>query len=1013
MVAFLIHRPVAVLISALAIVLLGLVTLVQLPVSLMPDIDIPEISVQINGHNQSAWELEGAVVAPLRRALLQVPKLKDIESQTRDGNALIQLRFSFGTQVDYDFLDVNEKIDAALAALPRGTERPHVIKASATDLPVFFLNISYKEDQTAPSKLIDLSEFAREVIRKRLEQIPEVALIDLSGQLFPEVQITPNQDQMNSLGISQKEIHEVLEENNLHLGNLLIREGQYQYNVRFSSFLKSTQDIENIYLNRQGRLIQLKDFARVELIAQIQEGAYLSQLKPSLALAVIKQADARMVELKAKVEELLRAFENDYPQIQFTLSQDQSRLLAFSIQNLIQSLVLGALLGFMILFLFLRDLKAPWLIGLSIPISIAFSFLMFFLLGISINIISISGLVLGIGLMIDNAIIVIDNISQLRQSGKSLTDACVEGTNEVMRPLISSALTTSAVFLPLIFLSGITGALFYDQAVAVTVGLAASLMVSISILPTLYHLFYANRSQLVSTQTRRNSTAFHDSLLIKIYEKGLAWVLRRPVAFLSILIVLGGWGAMLSSNIALSRLPKVEQTELQVQIDWNESLHVRANQQRVVELLEGIRPYWIHQDAQIGTQQFVLQSGPVQGQSEVKLYIQAEDAARLVQLEDTLTKWLTRHYSAAKCELSPPPNLFERLFADQEAPLVAYVSLKNDRSAPDVQALNAFIGELERAGPLRLNRLPIKRYQILVPRLELLQLYQISLTELYEVLKSAFRGRDLGTLQIRRTEIPIVLSMERASIQQVLAETYIQNRNGTSLSVSSLIRIEREYDYQVLTGGETGTFGKISIPADPEQSTDYIASLRAGIQAHPEWDFELGGSIAENKLQLQELFWILGIALLMLYFILAAQFESLLQPLIVLLEVPIDLAASILFLYYTGSSLNLMSMIGMIVMCGIIINDSILKIDTLNRLVKAGTPLRAAIYTAGHRRLRPIIMTSLTTMLAVTPFLFSTGLGADLQKPLAIALIGGMLIGTVVSLYFIPLVYGFFHPSKQ
>ncbi|MEM8892499.1 MAG: efflux RND transporter permease subunit, partial [Bacteroidota bacterium] len=480
MVKFLIHRPIAVLITALAISILGIIMAYQLPVSLMPDIEIPEITVQINGKKQAAKELERSVVGPLRRELLQVPYLQDIESRARDGIGIIKLRFDYGASIDYAFLDVNEQIDAAMARLPREIERPNVIKASATDLPVFFLNVSYKsalDSLISEDRYLELSEFSEEIIRKRLEQLGEVALVDITGTQYPEIQIEPDLELLQNLGISENSLKQLLEEHNIDLGNLIVRDGKYQYNVRFSSFLRSARDIAELYLKVDDRVLQLKELAKVQLLPQRRAGAYFSNGKQAIGMAIIKQADARIADLEEEVKFLLEVFQKDYPELEFSLSQDQSKLLNYSIKNLGQSLLIGSMLAFVILFLFLQNARSPWLIGISIPFSLLLSLLLFYFLKISINIISLSGLILGIGLMIDNAIIVIDNISQQIARGLSLDEACVKGTNEVKRPLISSTLTTRAVFIPLIFLSGISGALFWDQARAVSIGLGSSLLV--------------------------------------------------------------------------------------------------------------------------------------------------------------------------------------------------------------------------------------------------------------------------------------------------------------------------------------------------------------------------------------------------------------------------------------------------------------------------------------------------------------------------------------------------------
>ena len=684
----------------------------------------------------------------------------------------------------------------------------------------------------------------------------------------------------------------------------------------------------------------------------------------------------------------------------------QSTLLDYSISNLQQSLLWGGILAFLMLFIFLRDIRSPWLIGITIPLSIVVSLLVFYLADISINIISLSGLVLGVGLMIDNAIIVIDNITQLRLRGFALSDACIKGTNEVMRPLISSALTTSAVFIPLIFLSGISGALFFDQAVAIAIGLGVSLAVSILVLPPLYKLIYPKKriTKLISSQfTVKNGISTF------IYEKGLGIIFRYPFVFLLSLLLITALGFWLSSNMRIQRLPEVQQRELILHLDWNEPIHLEESQKRVNSLLTHLAPFWKHSDTQIGIQQFLLNSTPEQKETELSIHMQTHTPEALQVLQDTLTSYLQTHYPRSPYSISPPPNLFERLFADNVPALLVQISKVGQTQSPDIQLINHFIQEIGQSNGMQFPSLSSKAYQVIQADLEKLALYKVSPTMLLESLQSAFSAREIGSLSARRKEIPIFISGPVQSIQEILTHAQVSNFQGILIPVSQLVNLKAFDAHQTLSGGKSGEYVPIPFDIQETQLHDLLASIHIWLQSHRGIDVQIKGSLLSGSDLLFELGWVLGIALLMLYFILAAQFESLTQPLIVLLEIPIDLAAAILVLWISSASLNLMSMIGMIVMSGIIINDSILKIDTINRLVREGKSVKEAIYMGGHRRLIPILMTSLTTIFAVVPFLFIEGLGADIQKPLALAIIGGMTVGTFVSLFFIPLAYRLLH----
>ncbi|MEM6805613.1 MAG: efflux RND transporter permease subunit, partial [Bacteroidota bacterium] len=309
--------------------------------------------------------------------------------------------------------------------------------------------------------------------------------------------------------------------------------------------------------------------------------------------------------------------------------------------------------------------------------------------------------------------------------------------------------------------------------------------------------------------------------------------------------------------------------------------------------------------------------------------------------------------------------------------------------------------------------IPLIKYQMVQADLEKLALYQIPVHRLYKELQTAFRASEIGKLQNQHKEIPVVLVGNASDTQSTLAKIKVANKEGILFPVSSLVNVSQHLDYQTLYGGKNGSFVPLALEVNREELPNYLNTFKSLNSKYRNLHIEFGGALFAGHEQVKELMWIMLVALLMLYFILAAQFESLVQPLIILIEIPIDLCASLIFLYLGGASLNIMAMIGMIVMSGIIINDSILKIDTINRLRKEGLDLKLAIQEAGKRRLTPIIMTSLTTILAVLPFLFGEGIGTDLQKPLALALIGGMGVGTIVSIYFIPLAYNYLYKSSS
>ena len=1001
MIKFLIQRPIAVLMAFTACFIVGLVTYFTLPVSLLPDIAIPEITVQVSAQNTSARELENTVVKPLRQQLIQVAKLKDMDSETRDGAGIIRLGFDFGTNTDLAFIEVNEKIDAAMNYLPRDAERPKVIKASATDIPVFYLNLTLKNDsaygKTDERAFLDLCEFAENVIKRRIEQLAEVAMVDVTGLVERQLQIVPDPDKLAVLGLSIEDIENVLAQNNVEPGSMTVRDGYYEYNIKFSTLLRTEEDVKGILLRKEGRIIRLGDFCRVEIVPAKEKGVSMSNGKRAVTLAVIKQADENMEDMKLAINSTMDYFKKVYPDIDFSISRNQTELLDYTISNLQQNLSLGFLFICIVAVLFLGDVKSPFIIGLSMVVSIVICFLFFYLFKMSLNIISLSGLILALGMMIDSSIIVTENISQYRERGYSLRRACVTGTSEVITPMLSSLLTTIAVFVPLIFMSGIAGALFYDQAFSVTVGLLVSYFTGIMLLPVLYMLVYRTGLRGRSWFSRiRINNPLKEHTLDRFYDAGIDWVFSHKTVSIIFCVVSIPLCVFLFYSIAKERMPQIDQNELIVHVEWNENIHVDENRHRVNVLFGQLLDKTVEQTAAIGQQDYLLNREQALSSSEAELYFKTSSPDGIAPLQKQAGEWLTREYPLATVSFSPPETVFEKLFVTGEADVVAELYARNKEKAPaaeELRGLEQQFAELTGTAPVGIafeNQLDISILQ------EKLLLYDVSYDELYRTLRTAFKENSVAMLHSYQQYLPISIVGEERTVNEVLQQTLIQTRPDSKgevehIPLRELVKVRPAEDLKTITAGRNG---------------EYIPFRFYEVDA-------FSGSFFSNRQMLDELVVILFISILLMYFILAAQFESFVQPLIVLLEIPIDVAFALLLLWICGHTLNLMSAIGLIVTCGIIINDSILKLDAINELRKEGMPLLEAIHEAGRRRLRPIIMTSLTTIFAMVPLLFSFDMGSELQKPLSIAMIGAMFVGTLVSLFIIPLIYWFIYRKER
>lgn len=1005
----LIHRPIAVTMCLIALIAIGCISFKYIPVSLMPDIDIPQITVQVSYPGASVHEVDAEVVAPLRSQLMQVAGLKDIHSESRMDAGSIFMEFEPGSNIDLIFIEVNEKIDRAMNRMPKELERPKVVKASAMDIPAFYLDLSLKnegvgKDGSLPKagmKFTQLGEFARNIVSKRIEQLPQTAMVDISGTTGAEIICIPDEAKLLSMGLDMETLSKAIQSNNITLGALFVVDGLYRYNIHFDSQLLNREDIENVYINHEGRLVQLKDLCRVEEKLASRVGLVRHDGKNAVTMAVIKQNDAQMEDLQKSIEGLVEDLRKEYPDISFDLTRDQTRLLTYSIDNLGQNLYVGAVLACLVLFLFMKDWRLPLLIIITIPLTLIVTLLSFHLLGISLNIISLSGLILGVGMIVDNSIIVIDNVMQRWRQGMPLADALVKGTNEVFTPMLSSVLTTCSVFVPLIFLSGIAGALFYDQAMGVTIALFASLFVAVLVIPVYFMVLYRKRKTCPEGEVLDRK--FHFNFYTP-YECGVKWVLRNPVKSVTAFCLAIPAIFLIYKGLEKERLPYMEHNDALMKIDWNAGISVEENDARVGDVLKQVDGMVQTSTAMVGVQDFVLSHTEDLTTSEAVVYFQAEDGETLRQAQEKMRNYMAERYPRGTVEFGVSGNIFDLIFSNDDADLEIRLQ-RQGGGRPDVHEARAFLDTLSRRF-LEVAVQPVvsERNIQYVADTEQMAVYHVSYAALQARLRMLVSQNEVYAINEGARSLPVIIG-ERGMDSRRLLQYTVRNDEGVDIPLSYLIRETQGEDFKRLYSGNGGDYYPVKITANDRTVESIVDFTERFVKADPHYSASFTGNYYSSREMIGELVLVLSVAVALLYFILAAQFESIVQPLVILSEIVIDVFWVFLVLWLLGESLNIMSMIGIVVMSGIIINDSILKVDTMNRLRREGMPLVTAIWRGGHSRLRPIVMTSLTTILAILPFLSRGDMGSALQYPLSLTLIVGMVAGTLVSLFFIPLVY--------
>lgn len=611
-------------------------------------------------------------------------------------------------------------------------------------------------------------------------------------------------------------------------------------------------------------------------------------------------------------------------------------------------------------------------------------------------------------MMVDNTIVLTDNITARWLRGDDLRTAVLKGTKEVLAPMLSSVLTTCAVFIPLIFVSGIAGAMFYDQAMAITIVLLTAYVVTVTVIPVYYWCWYRNMPAFVPN---RFLEKFSFNRVTGIYESGLKWLFRHRWAGWSLFAVSAAGIVLCFIFMPKSKLPEITYTDTVLKVDWNEHLTLEQNTERVVSIEKLAGKSSVQITSLVGMQQYILSHSGESSLSGASIYIKCDDARSLAEVKSDISSAFSSSWPEATFGFEASGNIFDMVFSEKEPDLVA--RLRPVSEGMEISALDSLLDKISAALPgISVPELSLKKDVLYVADPEVMALYGVSFQSLLAVLKNSLNENQLFSIVQGNQTLPVVMGVNRRSLSEIIDGSFVTVQEK-EIPVSALMKQTWEEDLKSIVSGPEGNFYPLEIELAGHDAGQVMDSIRDEVHRDGNFDVSFSGSHFSNVKMINEMIIVLIISLILLYLILASQFESMVQPLIILSEIVIDIFFALLVLWICGVSVNLMSMIGLVVVCGIVINDSILKIDTINRLRREGMHIEHAVMEAGQRRLKAIVMTSLTTILSVCPFLTRGNMGDDLQYPMSLVIIAGMTAGTLISLFFVPIVYYEVYRSRK
>lgn len=1059
-----VNRPVTIWMFTLGILLFGLVAAGRLAVNLLPDLSYPSLTVRTEFVGAAPAEVEQLVSKPIEESVGIVKGVRKVQSVSRSGRSDVVMEFDWGTDMDLAALEVREKLDVLF--LPLEIEKPLLLRFNPNLDPIVRLALSRDNagEALSPAQLVSLRTFAEEDLRRALESLRGVAAVRPDGGLSQEIQILLNPEKLSQLQLDISQISQRLRQENLNQAGGRLETPSYDYLVRTINQFANLQQIENLYVAEvAGSQIRLADIAEVrDSFVDRQSITYIDG-KEAIEVAIYKEGDANTVQVAKNLLAQLPQLEKSLPAgYRLTLVYDQSEFIKQAIDEVKSSAVVGGLLAMLVLYLFLRNVWATLIISISIPVSVIATFNLMYGQGITLNMMSLGGIALAVGLLVDNAIVVLENIARHKELGKDAFTAAQTGTREVAMAITASTLTTVAVFFPLVFVEGIAGQLFRDQALTVTFALLASLVVALTLIPTLAAREGKAKAAAIAAiepeyepQIRR--WYYWPTWPLRMLGRALRGLFLLLFAALTLLF------RLISRSLALVFKP------LLCAVQWLLT-HLEACYRQALQAALALKGVTIGVTLALATACFALLPRlgadviPAMSQGEFYVEVQLQVGSSIEQTDTVLVRLaaiaaeqsaVKRSYAQAGtgAQMTVDPSIggshWGRLNivlhtgtdVQQEQQVIATlrdylaqlpdVTVKIDRpqlfsfSTPlEVELSGYELPELKTAADNLVAALEVDaRFTDVKTSLRSGQpeitlyfnhalLSQLGMTS-YEVAKrvAAYVGGELAgqySVNDRKVDIRVRLAEQYRQTEQQLAQLIINPGSSKPLPLSAVARIERETGPSEITRIGQQRVAVVSANlafGDLEQATQSAAAILAAQRLPYGVTAAVMGQSEEMQRAYTSLTMALLLAVFLVYLVMASQFENMLQPLLILFTVPLAAAGAILGLWLTETRLSVIVFIGLIMLAGIVVNNAIVLIDRINQLRDEGLALHTAIVEAGASRLRPVLMTTLTTILGLLPMALGTGDGSEIRAPMAITVIFGLALATLLTLLFIPVLY--------
>lgn len=998
-----VNRPVTTVMVFLIIITLGIAGLRHLPIDLLPEIEFPQLTVVVRYPNVGPEEMEQIATQRVENAVAGVPGVERIRSSSSEGRSYVTLDFSRGTNLDEAANDLRAAIDRMRDDLPPEAEPPQVYKFDPDNYPIVMIGVS--------SDTMDLPELTlvleREVM-KRFEQIPGVGTIDLWGGIHRQVQVELKRDRLNASRLSAADVQSALSRGNVNLSGGNVTQGVQDLYVRTLGEFTSIEEIEQTVVTLvDGKPIRVGDVADVSFSYEDLGRVVRIDGRPMVRFAIQKQTGANTVAVAAAVRAEVERINRNRPDINLFVASDQSSFIQRSIDNVRQSAMWGALLAVFVLYLFLRNAASTFIIALAIPISIIATFGLLYFNGLTLNQMSFGGLALGVGLIVDNAVVVVENIVRLRDEGRDSRAAALVGTKQVGGAIIASTLTTCVIFLPVVFMQTISGVIFQQLALVVVFALLCSLLVALTLVPMLASKLFAARPPHPS---RRGRTRRGLEWLEERYVEVLARAVRRKAVVFGTTLALVIAGFLLVPLIPMELAPQTDADQVDVDFDMAEGTNIAVIDRYLNDLHElvtaNLPPGVVDH----------LTTEVRDGNAEVEFTLSPDAGIGASELADQLREATADRIPGGEIRVRARSGLWilSRIFGSggDEDVRIQLRGYNLEQAQKVAEEMKRAIEQLPGIEGVRVaNREGRPEETIVFDRAKLAEL-GLSVREVAAAIQTNLGGSRAGSFRVGGDEFPIVVRLrpEDRHTTQSLDNISIRLPGGDVIPVSSVIekRPGRSPPAVYRIDGQRVTYitADFATGMSLGDAVHAIQNRLADFPLPPGFSIFFGGEYEEQQKAAADFRLSLLIAILLIYMVMAAQFERYLDPLIVLFSVPLAVIGVVPTLLITGTTINMQSLMGVVMLTGIVVNNAIVLVDYINLMRhEEGLGILDAVSRAGRRRLRPILITTLTTVLGLLPLSFGIGAGAEIQAALARVVLGGLVASTLVTLVFIPVLY--------